>query len=385
LLSSQLGPALAELANRTSSTLAEVGAIFTALFLGALLTQSAAGPASDRIGERPVLLTGLGLVAAGMTGVALSRTLPLLLACTVVAGLGFGFLTVGTNVLVARAFVQHSVSALNLTNLFYGLGAVAGPVLGSLAVRTWRTGLPALWFGIAMTVLLIPAVYLSSAGRLNAGHAARSEAAARRSGLPALYRSRLLWMLSAMLLVYVGVETAVGGWTATYLQATASYRLEAAALVVSGYWLALTAGRLVNSWLGIRLTADHVLLLSLGGAVAAACLIVASTGHAALTIAGVLLLGFSFGAIFPTGLAIITGAYAPAAGKAASVAQMCGSLGGMTLPWLMGLVLVGAGPTASMVCVAAGAIGMLLLYLGARRMTAQPAAFEAATETISEL
>jgi fucose permease len=381
LLFSQVGPALDELANRSSTTLAQVGAIFTAIFLGSLLTQSIAGPASDRIGERPVLLAGLGLAVLGMTGVGLSRSLSLLLACAFIAGTGYGFIAVGTNLLVARAFVERSVSALNLTNLFFGIGAVCGPALGSAAVHAWNTALPALWLGVALMVILFVLIYFAAAGR---SVARPSRAAGADTAQPTLYRSPLLWMLSAMLFMYVGLETAVGGWTTTYLQATASYRLESAALVVSGYWLALTAGRLVNSWLGIRRSAARVLLWSLAGAAAGGCLLAPTTGRPALTIAGVLVLGFSFGAIFPTGLAIVTSTFARDAGKAASMAQMGGSLGGMCLPWIVGLILVRVNPAAGMACIAAGTILMLLIYLGARRVRTGLAALDTPTEAVSE-
>src|SRR5512143_3705100 len=87
LLFAQLGPVLAELATRTVSTLAAVGAVFTALYLGALVTQSVAGGAIDRAGSRPVLLVGLVVTATGMIGIALSRSLAVLLAWACFSGL----------------------------------------------------------------------------------------------------------------------------------------------------------------------------------------------------------------------------------------------------------------------------------------------------------
>jgi fucose permease len=380
---SQLGPVLAELASRTSTTLAQVGALFTALYIGSLLTQSVAGPISDRIGERPPLLVGLTLAALGVTGMVSSRSLLALLPCAFVTGLGYGFITVCTNLLVARVFVQRSVAALNLANVFYGVGAVIGPALAGLSTGRLDTGLPALLLGVALLVVMVPAVYFSPAGGRRPRQAASAQAPAVESfsgptraprRIPALYRSPLLWTLSVVLALYVGLEAALGGWTTTYLQATAGMRLESAALVVSAYWLALTLGRVVNSWLGTRLTADQVLLLSLGGAMAGGCILALGTGSLVLTVAGVLVVGFSFGAVFPTGLAIVTGTFAPDAGKAASVAQATGSVGGMTIPWLIGLILVRTGPRASMVSIAVGILAMLLCYLWARTLAARHAA-----------
>src|SRR5690348_14413832 len=55
LVSSMVGPVLPDLARITGSDLASLGAIFTLLFLGSVVSQSVAGFMTDRIGHRPVL------------------------------------------------------------------------------------------------------------------------------------------------------------------------------------------------------------------------------------------------------------------------------------------------------------------------------------------
>jgi MFS family permease len=56
---SAIGPALPELAARADSSLESLGGVFSALFLGALVAQLAAGPLSDRLDQRLVLLGGI--------------------------------------------------------------------------------------------------------------------------------------------------------------------------------------------------------------------------------------------------------------------------------------------------------------------------------------
>src|SRR5258706_1776247 len=126
-ITAALGPALPDLAANTGSSLAAVGAVITALFVGSLIALIVAGPLNDRIGQRPVLLAGVALLALGTFGVAASHWLPLTLLCAVVAGLGHGAIDVRTNVLIAEVFAARSAAALNLLNVFFGLGAVAGP------------------------------------------------------------------------------------------------------------------------------------------------------------------------------------------------------------------------------------------------------------------
>src|SRR5262245_9768551 len=153
LLTAAIGPALPDLAARSGSGLAAVGAVITALFLGALVSLLVAGPLNDRLGQRPVLLAGVVLLALGTLGLAASHELSLMLACAVVAGLGHGAIDVSTNVLIAEVFATRSAAALNLLNVFFGLGAVAGPAVAGLTLRLWGTALPALWLGAGLALL----------------------------------------------------------------------------------------------------------------------------------------------------------------------------------------------------------------------------------------
>jgi fucose permease len=353
-----LGLALPDLAANASSNLAAIGAIFTALFLGSFIMQLIAGPLNDRLGQRPVLLLGIGLLAAGICGVAISQALLLTLACALVAGLGHGAIAVSTNVLIAQVFAARSASALNLINVFFGVGAVTGPAIAGLTLRVWGTALPVLWLGAGLMLLQAPFVLrLASAPSL----AHHDDLAA--PGV-ALLRSPLLWVFGGLLLLYVGTETGIGGWTATYMERTTTIGAAAAALVTSGFWLALTGGRVAGALIGARVSGGVLLRLSLAGALAGAVLLVLSPGNAALTVVAVLLIGFCFGPIFPTALSIVTATFRRAPGTAASVVVAMGSLGGMLLPWAQGALLESRGPDASVVLVAACSVAMLALELG---------------------
>jgi len=98
-ISAAFGPLLPELAARTGVGLAVVGSVFTASFLGGLCSSLAGGPLSDRIGQRRVLLGAVTLYALGVAGIAVSQSLPALLAATLLSGFGTGAIDVCTNVL----------------------------------------------------------------------------------------------------------------------------------------------------------------------------------------------------------------------------------------------------------------------------------------------
>ncbi len=356
LITAALGPILPELSQQTGASLAEVGAIFTAIFLGALLAQVVSGPLGDRYGQRIVLLGGLLLMGAGTLAFTLGPSLVLVLAMAFLAGFGHGAIDLGGNVLIARVFEARSVSALNLLNLFFGAGAFAGPALVSVSWKILGGGMPVLWMAAGLMFLLaLPLLRMAPA--LKTQPIVKQTAAQTSS----LYRSPLLWMLGVLLLLYVGTENGIGGWTTTYMDRTTPIGISNAALVTSGFWLALTGGRLVSVIAGRWLRSFTLLVTSLAGAAVGGLLMALSTGSTIPSIAAIVLIGFGFGSIYPTTIAITTEKFPNAPGKAASVAAAMGSVGGMLLPWQQGVLLDRVGVNASAWFVALGTLAMLAL------------------------
>ena len=354
MITAALGPALPELADHTGSSLGEIGAVFSALFLGALFAQGLNGLGFDRLGARRFLLAGLLLLGGGTIGFTLASTLWLGLALAFVAGVGHGIVDVAVNVTISNTFSQRRASAVNLVNVFFGIGAFIGPALAGLALQEWNSALPSLWLGAGLEIALAP-VFAVFLGRTALKTAHETTPAQRTKARP-VYRSASLWLLGGLILVYVGIENGVGGWISTYMSATTEMAVAQAALVASGFWLAITLGRVVASLLGVRVGAQGLLWVSLSCALGGSLLIAAASGNAGWTVAGTVLLGMGFGPIFPTTMAITTATFPHSPGTAASILVALGSLGGMLVPWGMGWVLAYGGPrpgaALSVVCAA---------------------------------
>lgn len=365
IITAAIGPSLGDLANNTASPLSAVGGLFTGLFLGSLGAQLLNGLLLDRLEPRWIILAGLSITGVGILGVTMANTLPLALACITFAGLGHGTINLVMNVSISSLFAHRRASALNLLNVFYGIGAFIAPAIAGLSLRLSNSSLPALWAGAGLELLLL----LPFLGLFHVPVAKKAPAAGKSGRGP--FSSPVLWLLGVMLLIYVGIENGAGGWVSTYLQQTTALTAASAALGASSFWLALTAGRVAGSLLGARWQARTLLTASLSLTLGGGLIILAGTGNAALSILGFLLLGFGFGPVFPTTIAIITATFTDIPGAAASLGTSMGSIGGMLIPWLQGIVLENSGPQAGALLLPLGSVLMLLCLAAVRRARRQ--------------
>ena len=359
-----IGTMLAQFAVNNSVTLATIGGIYSAIFLGAILSQIVLGPLTDRWGQLRSLTVALLTMALAMIGVSLSRWLPLTFALAFIAGLGQGLSNLCGNVLVGQLFQENSVSRVNLLNVFWGIGAFTGPLLVSGSNYLWQSGIPAFVFCAAL-IVLSGLILLLGFFKIKIGIQGQAK---ELSAPKRMHISPFLWGLGAMVLIYVGTESAMGGWSTTYIQKTAGVTIELAALVTAGFWLAMTLGRLMGTILGSRVQAKKVLILCLSVELMGVILFVAGYGNALLSIAAIFVVGLGMGAFYPTTMAVATSTFSKTPGQAGTVIALMGSIGGVFIPWLQGVVMEKAGIRSGTFMVAALVLLMISGFLVTQRV-----------------
>lgn len=356
-LGAVIGPALDDLAEQVGSTESAIGILLTANFLGSWIAQACVGPLMDRFGPRPLLLAGLALATLGILGILLSPGLGIILAAGVIYGIGFGVLDTGSNVLVAELYTENNVSVLNSLHVFFGIGAVISPAVAAQTLDWSDSALPAIWIGFIMLLVLWPGMLRLPARIIHSESTATNAVSGKFS-----YRSVLLWGLGMVLLIYVSAEMGLSAWMTQYVEDSTPLSKVAGARITSVYWLALTVGRLAGIRWGKQFSGDGVLLISLIGSLAGAVALVAGSGNSALTVIGAVVIGFFFGPVYPTVIAVATAVFRSGPGKAASLIASLASLGGMTGPAMQGVMLNEVSPISSVIFVAAQCAGMLVLY-----------------------
>jgi fucose permease len=358
-----LGPTLPEIARNTGSSLADAGILFTALFLGAVPAQLVSGWLNDKYGSKPVLAVGLVVMSIGFLGATLSPTLPIAVAFMLFGGLGDGALIVAGNVMVAQTFATKSASALNLMNVFYGVGAIAGPALVGLTISVWQTSLPPLWLISLLMALLLIGVAGLPGKRVVEPKAEDNTELTTAPAVPQrpFFLSPVLWIMSIVLFLYVAVEVGMGGWASEYMQQSTNLVPETAAFVASAFYVALTGGRLIGAWVGNRMQGTQLLLACVTVSVAGALFMLLSVGNTPVSIFSIMLLGLALGPVYPTVMAVVTQRFSTSAGVAASIVIAAGSLGGTFGPLIQGKLLAGQGANSYAQSVLVSTLTMLVL------------------------
>ena len=192
--------------------------IIYALTIAALLLPM--GRLSDLIGRKKVYIAGMAVLAVGAVLAGLSPTLEVLFPARVIQGVGAA-MTQGTGMaIITSAFPSNEKGrAIGLYMTMVGVGAIAGPAIGGIAVDAfgWRVvfflTLPLVAFGAAATVWVmrgLPEVRESRGARFDWLGAALSTGVLVTLLLAMTTGNRAGWLSPLILAAFAGSATMLG-------------------------------------------------------------------------------------------------------------------------------------------------------------------------------
>jgi len=292
VMTSFLGATLPELSARSGFDLTRSGALFSFLYLPQVPMVFLAGPLIDRFGKKPILAGGFLFSAAALVGIAYAPSYAVLGALLVALGLGGSSAMSASNTLIPDLYPENPSSALNLANVFFGVGAIFFPWLVALA--TARLGLVlTLWSisllvaGVALVAVLQNFPPASAGGGFEWGQARR------------LALDPAVLILAFVLFFYSAVEISTAGWTRTFLEQDLGATPQASKAILTVFWVAMMVGRLGASQVVKWVRGPHLLL---GAALGSVCgLLVFATAHSIVVAAvGIVICGLTYAPVFPT-------------------------------------------------------------------------------------
>ncbi len=345
---------LPEMRQRLHVDLAQQGDVLLLLFLGILLSTTVVGPIVDAFGNKLALTSGAALV--GMSLVLFTRAGSFAAAgvAAFVLGLGGGALNTSCNALVVAIYTDNRAAMLSILGTFFGVGALLIPLAAASLTGT---------FTIPQVLLATAGLALACAVAFGAMRFPAGRGSSRFSLLASVKAARLpgVMVFASLLFCQSGNEASVGGWTSTYVGMMGGAP-RTATWILTGYWAALMAGRMMTAAVQTRVAPASLVIASGIGSAAGAAVLIASRSIPVMAV-GAAILGLSFAAVYPATLAVAADRYEERAGTVFGLLFSIALVGGMLFPWAVGHVSQSFGVRAGMVLPLAG--GCIIAVLAA--------------------
>jgi fucose permease len=318
MIAATLGTILPDLSDRFHLSPSQNGTIAFAQALGLIIASLGVGPLLDNEGKKLGLILGLAFISVALFALPRSRGFRSILLLLILLGVGGGILVTAANALVSDVGEAHRGVALNLVNLFFGLGGFATPfIAANLFGRNWVR----LCYTIASLTLvtLVIQILTKMPAPTGAGGFVLADA------VPVLGHP-LLFLIGLFLFLYIGCEVGIWNWLVRHLIAQGVPESRALNILSLGFALGLLVGRA-----GILPILVHVpaITVTLVGSVAMAVttFLMLRTNKASAAAALVFLCGLSMAPVFPTTLAIVGDAFPRMTGTAIGFVITCGWTG----------------------------------------------------------
>ena len=318
MISAMLGTILPDLSDRFRLSPRQNGTIAFAQAIGLIIASLGVGPLLDNEGKKLGLIIGLALIATALLALPRSSGFRSIVFLLFLLGVGGGIVVTGANALVSDVGEAHRATALNLVNLFFGLGGLATPfIAANLFGRNWVR----LCYTIAALTVVSLAIEASTKmpAPTGAGGFVLADAA------PVLGRP-LLFLLGLFLFLYVSCEVGIWNWLPRHLIAQGIPESRALNILSLGFALGLLVGRVAVSPILIHVPAITVLLFA-SVVMAISTFLMLRLSNSFTAAAMVFLAGLSMAPVFPTTLAIVGDNFARMTGTAIGFVITCGWIG----------------------------------------------------------
>src|SRR5579863_3141612 len=359
MIAAMLGTILPELSERFHLTPTQNGTIAFVQALGLILASLGVGPLLDTQGDKIGLILGLASIAVALFLLPRASGFRPILLLLFLLGMGGGIVVTGANALANSVSGEHSAIALNLVNLFFGLGGLATPFI---AANIFKKNSSRLCYTVASLTVVALVVQALSKMPAPSGNAQFLLA-----DIGPILGRPLLFMLGLFLFLYITCEVGVWNWLPRHLIAQGIPESRALNILSLGFALGLLIGRVAVSPILAHAPAIDV---TLGASVAMAIttFLMLQTNKPGPAFALVFVAGLSMAPVFPTTLAITGAAFPRMTGTALGFVITCGWVGLAVSSWIIGAI-AGGNPKRlkkALLLFPASAVLMVVLNLAIR-------------------
>ncbi|KAB2570739.1 Bypass of stop codon protein 6 [Lasiodiplodia hormozganensis] len=327
-----------------------------------------------KFGQRGIAFLGPFCHIIAYVVICVHPPYPVLVVVFALAGFGNGLEDAGWNAWMGA--MANANEILGFLHGLYSVGATVSPLIATSMI----TKASLQWFDfyyvmVGCSVLELAfclatfwhataAVFRSQNPKTSSSHENRMREALTR--LPA---ARVTWLCALFLLVYVGVEVALGGWIVTFMLRVRGGAAFASGMTATGFWLGMAVGRVALGFVTPRIGEKLAIAIYLPICAALELLfwLVPSFLLSAIAVA---FQGFFLGPMFPGAVVAATKLlprhlHVSAIGFAAAI----GGSGAAVFPFAVGAIAQKKGVQVLQPFVLALIVGCWIFWMGLPRMS----------------
>ena len=332
MIASMLGTVLHNLSERFKLTPSQNGTVALAQALGLILASLSVGPLLDNEGKKVGLILGLTVICFVLFLLPRSSGFRGILILLFALGIGGGIVVTAANALVSDVGEAHRATALNLANLFFGLGGFATPFI---AANFFGKN----WVRLCYTIASLAVIALAIQAVIQMPPPVKADRFVLAEAIPVLGHP-LLFLLAFFLFLYITCEVGIWNWLPRHLIAQGFSESRALNILSVGFALGLLIGRMAV--LPVLAHVPPVTVTLVGSmAMAVTTFLMIRGKQPTAVLALVFLAGLALAPVFPTTIAIVGNAFPRMTGTAIGFVITCGWAGLAVSSRVIGLIAGG--------------------------------------------
>lgn len=352
-------PFLPEISSAFSVSMAQSGIVFTANFIGFAVFVFIGGILADRWGKKKVI--SFSLIGFTVSLLIFPLSVNFTMVCSVmffIGGFG-GIIESMVSALVADINPENTSYYINLSQVFFGIGALIGPISAGIVVSSgveWKS----YYYVIGAISVIFTVAFLYS----KMDYISKPESITWAAFRELISDKKFLFVCLCMAF-YTGTEVGTWGWMSTFLKENMKFSIEKSSVAVGLFWLSMTVGRVLCGHLTLRYKLKHIIAVLAYLSTIVVVLSGLLTNEVALWII-IAVVGLAFSSLFPLIVSYGENQQSGSKGTVFALLVGSGSLGTTIIPLFMGIIGEKVNIRTAMV---SPAILMLVIALGFTRLS----------------
>ena len=363
-LSSTKGVALPLIKEQYNISFTNTGLILFFSSVGYLSATFMGGFLINKIGYKKILILAFITTAIGCVIFPLANNYALVVLGYGLLGLSFGLFEVSVNSLAVKIFIRNAVVLMNLTHLFYGVGASIGPIFSSYILKSGFNWSYIYLFFIAIIIISVVIIIPIKFPKID--NISNNTETNLLSNLKTLIFDKKIWLFALLLGFCMSIEMGLSSWLANYLIVAKGLIVEKSSYYLTLFFVFFTLGRLVSGFIAEKI--GHIKII-----------VIYIIGFMVVVILGLVLndkmvflfsvAGFFVSIFFPTIMVIIANEYKENTSQALGTIISFSAIISMTSVFIIGKVNDLIGVSYGMVLILFyGVISILFMYLLKRKL-----------------